>query len=196
MRLKSSIFYFVLAALVLWISGTTNAQDEREESLISQSHAKGTLLSLGSSDLAYQMTNDDRLFGTFEDMQEDLYIAEGYGYSTMIENYELRTFMEPDKTGFTFIAFPTAEMDPALKIYAIDETQRLYSLTPGDGPGNRVPGSQGAIRTRTDESPQLDAPESITVHFYAMDNWTHNIYPKYIYVESMDQWYLTRDTFF
>jgi hypothetical protein len=100
-----------------------------------QSRAKGTLRSLGSSQLAYQNTNDAKVYGSFEALKDEMYIAEGYTQSNMIENYSLlwriSDFDErTEKTvpTFTIIAFPNDTRPGFLSTFCITEDQvvRVY----------------------------------------------------------------------
>ena len=61
------------------------------------SRAKGTLRSLGSSQLAYQGTNLFKNYGSYEALKNDYYIAEGYDLDNMVEKYYLVWFVSPGK---------------------------------------------------------------------------------------------------
>ncbi len=77
-------FLIIPILLTITITGCYSARGPAYES-----RAKGTLRSIGASQLAYQGTNDDHSFGTFQELQRSLYIAGGYGLNTMIEGYTL-----------------------------------------------------------------------------------------------------------
>jgi len=109
-----------------------------------QSRAKGTLRSIGSSQLAYQGTNWDRNYATFEDLKQDLYIAEGYTLGNMIENYTMTWEVSntplveesPATAGgvgtnrFTIIAFPRDTRPGFLNTFAITEDQIVRVWNP------------------------------------------------------------------
>jgi hypothetical protein len=107
-----------------------------------QSRAKGTLRSLGSSQLAYQNTNDAKVYGSFEALKDEMYIAEGYTQSNMIENYSLlwrvdSRFDEPSETTvstFTIIALPWDTHPGFLSTFCVTEDQVVRVYNP---PGNR-----------------------------------------------------------
>jgi len=116
-----------------------------------QSRAKGTLRSIGSSQLAYKGTNHARNYGSFEAMKHDLYVAEGYTLGNMIENYSMtwefdngpKGLLEEDSLPsmvhtFTIIAFPRDRRPGYLSTFAITEDQvvRVYNPDNGNDPGN------------------------------------------------------------
>ncbi len=119
------------------------------------SRAKGTLRSIGSSQLAYQSSNADKSYGTFEDLQSAEYVAQGYTLENMIEAYTIswtayssspaeeagseegkpvfEDTMGSTKTHgpydrFTIIAYPVASFG-ALCTFAVTEDQvvRVYN---------------------------------------------------------------------
>jgi prepilin-type N-terminal cleavage/methylation domain-containing protein len=115
-----------------------------------QSRAKGTLRSIGSSQLAYQGTNNNKYYGSFEALQADLYIADGYTLGNMIENYSMTwSATNPYKgtggsgpTGignnsFTIIAYPRDTRPGFLNTFLVtdDQVVRIFNPPPG---GNNV----------------------------------------------------------
>jgi hypothetical protein len=110
------------------------------------SRAKGTLRSIGSTELAYQGENKARVYGSFQAMKDTLYIAEGYTLGTMIEKYSMTwqvnnvytvpTEEFPSRTisTFTVIAWPRAPR--FLPTFGITEDQvvRIYNPENGDDP--------------------------------------------------------------
>jgi len=115
------------------------------------SRAKGTLRSIGSSQLAYKGTNHARNYGSFEAMQHDLFIAEGYTLGNMIENYSMtwefdngpKGLLEEDSLPsmvhtFTIIAFPRDTRPGYLSTFAVTEDQvvRVYNPENGNYSGN------------------------------------------------------------
>jgi hypothetical protein len=105
------------------------------------SRAKGTLRSIGSSQLAYQGANTEKLYGTFDALKKDLYIAEGYTLSNMIGNYSMTWQVnnisiapsEEIPTGvmssFTVIAWPRDRRKGYLHTFAVmdDQVVRVYN---------------------------------------------------------------------
>jgi len=123
-----------------------------------QSRAKGTLRSIGSSQLAYQNSNADKSYGTFEDLRDALYVAQGYTLENMIEAYTIswtayssspaeeagseegkpvfEDTMGSTKThepydSFTIIAYPTAG-SRGLCTFAVTEDQVVRVYNPGN----------------------------------------------------------------
>jgi len=115
-----------------------------------QSRAKGTLRSIGSSQLAYRGTNDAKNYGSFKALQDELYIAEGYSLENMIKNYTMTWDVYNDSTvmdeysellgvhTFTVIAFPRDRRPGYLLTFAVTEDQvvRVYNPEGGNDPGN------------------------------------------------------------
>ena len=106
-----------------------------------QSRAKGTLRSIGSSQLAYQGTNNQKFYGTFPALQDDLYIADGYSLGNMIENYSMSWTSTNPSTGtgtlgagignntFTIVAYPRDTRPGYLNTFGVTEDQvvRVYN---------------------------------------------------------------------
>jgi len=104
---------------------------------------KGTLRSLGSTQLAYQSTNNAKKYGSFKAMLDTLYIGEGYNLSNMIENYSMSWEVSNPYYGtsngagdggiasnqFTIIAYPRDSRQGFLNTFAITEDQvvRVYN---------------------------------------------------------------------
>jgi hypothetical protein len=106
-----------------------------------QSRAKGTLMSIGSSQLAYQNRNDAKVYGSFKALKDEMYIAKGYTQSNMIENYSLlwRVSDFDERTEkivptFTVIAFPRDTRPGFLSTFCITEDQVVRVYNP---PGSR-----------------------------------------------------------
>ncbi len=148
----NKIFLIIPILLTLTIAGCYMGRGP-----VWESRAKGTLRAFGSSQLAYQGTNDDHSFGTCEDLQRSLNIAPGYGRNTMIENYMTewtayasepvieeeddgeiefadRMDVEPDEhepyDRFTIIARPR---DEKYHTYGITEDQVVRVFNPDNG---------------------------------------------------------------
>jgi len=110
-----------------------------------QSRAKGTLRSIGSSQLAYQGTNNEKFYGSFTALKDDLYIAEGYSLGNMIENYSMTwTASQQSTTGglgggigqnsFTIVAYPRDTRPGYLLTFGVSDDQvvRVYNPTNGN----------------------------------------------------------------
>ena len=130
----------VVAAIIAIIAAIAIPQLLNARRAAWQSRAKGTLRSIGSSQLAYQGTNNKKYYGTFGALKKDMYIAEGYTLSNMIENYSMSwTCTNPSGTGqagignnkFTVIAFPRDTRPGFLNTFAVteDQTVRVYNPT-------------------------------------------------------------------
>ena len=112
-----------------------------------QSRAKGTLRSIGSSQLAYQGTNNEKFYGSFGALKDDLYIADGYSLGNMIENYSMTwTISQSDTTDgagisggigqnkFTIVAYPRDTRPGYLLTFGVtdDQVVRVYNPTNGN----------------------------------------------------------------
>jgi prepilin-type N-terminal cleavage/methylation domain-containing protein len=134
----------VVAAIIAIIAAIAIPQLLNARRAAWQSRAKGPLRSIGSSQLAYQGTNNKKFYGTFKALKADMYIAEGYSLSNMVENYSLSwTCTNPgQQTGlgtgagignnkFTVIAFPRDTRPGFLNTFAVteDQTVRVFNKT-------------------------------------------------------------------
>ncbi|HEX9744159.1 MAG TPA: hypothetical protein VGB30_01925 [bacterium] len=104
------------------------------------SRAKGTLRSLGSSQLAYQGTNNEKAYGSFQRLKDDWYLPANADLNRMISNYKLTwdndgPFNLPPGQlccfcfhSFTIIAYPNQKSLLSLRTFAITEDQvvRVY----------------------------------------------------------------------
>jgi len=112
-----------------------------------QSRAKGTLRSIGSSQLAYQGTNNSKLYGSFGALKDDLYIAEGYSLGNMIENYSM-TWSASNPYGgtgdditrggiannaFTVVAYPRDTRPGYLLTFGVTHDQVVRVYNPSNG---------------------------------------------------------------
>jgi len=109
-----------------------------------QSRAKGTLRSIGSSQLAYQGTNNEKNYGTFDALKKDLYIAQGYSLGNMIENYSMSWDASNPSTGtgplgagignnkFTVIAFPRDTRPNFLNTFGVTDDQVVRVFNPSN----------------------------------------------------------------
>ena len=111
-----------------------------------QSRAKGTLRSIGSSQLAYQGTNNQKFYGSFVALKDDLYIAEGYSLGNMIENYSMSWESTNPSSGigaltgqgignnkFTIIAYPRDTRPGYLNTFGVTEDQVVRVFIPENG---------------------------------------------------------------
>jgi len=108
------------------------------------SRAKGTLRSIGSSQLAYQGANTEKLYGTFDALKKDMYVAEGYTLSNMIENYSMtwqvsnistavsEEFPSGVVSSFTVISWPRDTRRGFLNTFAITEDQVVRAYNPSN----------------------------------------------------------------
>ena len=135
----------VVAAIIAIIAAIAIPQLLNARRAAWESRAKSTLRSTGSSQLAYQGTNNDKLYGTFGALVTSLYIAEGYSLGNMIENYsmswEVTTVDDPRSAGlgqgvgigsnkFTIIAFPRDTREGYLNTFGITEDQVVRVFDP------------------------------------------------------------------
>jgi hypothetical protein len=108
-----------------------------------ESRAKGTLRSIGSSELSYQSGNMQKNYGTFQALVRSQDIARGYTKSNMIESYSMTWSVfsspipqnvavtgEPIKA-FTVIAWP-ARGYGYLHTFAITEDMVVREYNPSD----------------------------------------------------------------
>ena len=116
------------------------------------SRAKGTLRSLGSSELAYQSTNNQKQWGSYEALVDTMYIQDGYSLGNMIENYSISWEIseQADLTGslgagvgvannaFTIIAYPRDSRANFLNTFAVtqDMTVRVFVPDSAIAPNN------------------------------------------------------------
>jgi len=129
----------VVAAIIAIIAAIAIPQLLNARRAAWMSRAKGTLRSIGSAQLAYQGSNNNKFYGTFEALQEVGDIAGGYSLANMIENYSMSweitrpygTLNEgtiSDRGGiaanaFTIIAYPRDLREGFLMTFAITEDQ-------------------------------------------------------------------------
>jgi hypothetical protein len=108
------------------------------------SRAKGTLRSIGSSELAYKSGNRAKRYGSFQALQKSDDIAEGYTLGNMIENYSMTweaetvSTVEGEKSTFTVIAWPEERRNRTLLTFAVTEDTlvRVYNpKNPDNHPG-------------------------------------------------------------
>ena len=135
----------VVAAIIAIIAAIAIPQLLNARRAAWESRAKSTLRSTGSSQLAYQGTNNDKLYGSFEALVKTLYIADGYSLGNMIENYSMSWEVtlvddvrgaELDGSGigsnkFTIIAFPRDTREGYLNTFGITEDQVVRVWTDG-----------------------------------------------------------------
>ncbi len=122
-----------------------------------ESRAKATLRSYGETELAYQNTNNDRHWGSWDALMTTEYLAKGYTMGNLIENYSLYTMeSNPSRLGtgtiggtgtgdnnFTIVAFPRTTTPPGyLATFLIREDQVLRVYRP-ETPGVNAWGENG-----------------------------------------------------
>ncbi len=131
--LVANILSYVILAGLMTINRTDPGFSSRRPAW--ESRAKSTICSVGSSQLGYQNTNNDKLYGSFNALQRDLYIAEGYTLDNMIGSYSMtwevhnistvpteRTLIGAMNT-FTIIAWPQSRN----RAFTEDRAARVYS---------------------------------------------------------------------
>jgi len=134
----------VVAAIIAIIAAIAIPQLLNARRAAWMSRAKGSLRSIGSSQLAYQGTNNAKFYGTFQALQKTMYIASGYNMSNMIENYSMSWTVSNPSGGtgmagignnrFTVIAFPRDTRPGFLNTFGVTEDQvvRVWDpTTPG-----------------------------------------------------------------
>jgi len=109
------------------------------------SRAKGTLRSIGSSELAYQATNEKKQYGSFDALKKSEYIALGYTRGNMIENFSLSWYVTNISTDssdqnpngmistFTVVAWPRDTRPGYLNTFCVTEDQTVRVFNPKQG---------------------------------------------------------------
>ena len=106
-----------------------------------ESRAKATLRAYGSTQLAFQNTTEDYHYGTWEELKEAEYIADGYSKKNIIDNYILWTSVDDAPyydsntdthyhATFTVVAFPRDNRPGYLSTFAIREDQVVREYDP------------------------------------------------------------------
>ncbi len=105
------------------------------------SRAKGTLRSIGSSQLAYRELNDQGQYGSLPALQATLGISDRYNLGNMIENYSMTweahnisiAVGEPLVSQFTVIAYPRDTRYASMATFCITEDQIVRVYLSGKG---------------------------------------------------------------
>ena len=79
----------VVAAIIAIIAAIAIPQLLNAKRSAWESRAKATLRSYGETELAYQNTNNDRHWGSWDALVLTEYLAEGYNRSNIMENYSM-----------------------------------------------------------------------------------------------------------
>ncbi len=132
----------VVAAIIAIIAAIAIPQLLNARRAAWMSRCKGTLRSIGSSQLAYQSANNQKVYGSFTALQDVEDIAAGYTLGNMVENYSLSWSVSSPygdlRSGtvaggiasntFTVIAYPRDTRAGFLATFAITEDQvvRVY----------------------------------------------------------------------
>ncbi|HYE78382.1 MAG TPA: prepilin-type N-terminal cleavage/methylation domain-containing protein [bacterium] len=129
-----------------------------------ENRAKITLRALGSSQLAYQDSNLNKDYGTFQNMLDSDYIQKGYTRGNMIDNYSIAVFYRSSSTRvgpysgadstFTIVAVPRSQKN-RLRTFAICDDQTVRVAT--DGATQVVP-ANGDTAMPTIPNPATDNP--------------------------------------
>jgi prepilin-type N-terminal cleavage/methylation domain-containing protein len=133
----------VVAAIIAIIAAIAIPQLLNARRAAWESRAKSTLRAIGSSQLAYQGTNNDKLYGSFDALKDDRYISEGYTLGNMIENYSMswaasNPSVEMKEAGignnkFTVVAYPRDTRPGFLNTFAVSEDQTVRVFRPDHG---------------------------------------------------------------
>ena len=130
-----------------------------------QSRAKGTLRSFGSCQLAYIGGNDEKVYGYFADLQEELYIRSDYTPETIVDRYVFHFFLAGSKQHFLIVAGGGVE----LPSFAITDDQVLLKL-------NLVTGDPNALLD------SIDLDMNVFEEYITSDNDTTEDYYDWAYV--------------
>jgi hypothetical protein len=135
------IIVFIILVSVIFGFIYTPASDKRRLEI----NVRNKLRELGSSQLAYQGTNNMKYYGSFQALQDTGYIESGFGLDNYVESYELTWHMTKcmppfgsmgmglcDGT-FTIVAYPSITPPPALRTFGISEDQVLRVFNPDNG---------------------------------------------------------------
>jgi hypothetical protein len=88
---------------------------------------RGTLKSIGASQISYASINRNGRYGSFVDLQQGLYINEIYTLNGIAPGYTLGWFLNQESSDFTVIALPN---DPfVMSGMLIDSRQELRSIS-------------------------------------------------------------------
>jgi prepilin-type N-terminal cleavage/methylation domain-containing protein len=139
----------VVAAIIAIIAAIAIPQLLNARRAAWMSRAKGTLRSIGSAQLAYQGSNNDKFYGSFGALKDVGDIAEGYSLANMIENYSMtweitRPYGHLNEgtigpgggiaaNAFTIIAFPRDLRKGFLQTFAITEDQVVRVFNEDNG---------------------------------------------------------------
>jgi len=111
----------------------------------SEGRAKWVLREMGSSQLAYQGTNNPKKYGSFRALQQDQYIGAQYTTANIISGYALDWTVNNPSSGrgclcsgignntFTIVARPYLHRPKGLSTFAITDDQVLRKFVPANG---------------------------------------------------------------
>ena len=131
---------FIVFLILIIISSLLGARRASPYSLM-----KGTLRSIGSSQLDYRRFNENNEYGTFDDLQAENYIAEGYNLGNMNEYYTMTWTVSHRSTigggdinvgeinSFTVVAYPLDARLGGLYTFGINEDQVVRVYNPNNG---------------------------------------------------------------
>jgi hypothetical protein len=139
-----SISILACIATIFIASLVPHTLNARHAALMSR--AKGTLRSIGSSELAYKDANTNRLYGSFDALKDTQFIPEGYSEGNIIENYSLswhvnnistvvsEEFPAGIESSFTVIAWPRDIRRGIFSTFGITEDQvvRVFNSENGN----------------------------------------------------------------
>lgn len=123
------ILTLLLTSVIYTIPAQTTDEPTAENLLDPAFKVRATLRSLGSSQLAYMYVNGENVYASFEELQDDQYIAESYSTENICDNYALHFFVGGEGTDawFVILTLPTAQSD-LLPIYVITEDQVVRKI--------------------------------------------------------------------
>jgi hypothetical protein len=88
-----------------------------------QGNIKRTMIAIGSSEQAYLQAFGNG-FASFQDLQDNFYIADGYEENSLTNFYDTEWYLTEDKNSFIVVAEPIAHFN-YLQMYIISEDQIL-----------------------------------------------------------------------
>jgi hypothetical protein len=143
-RLINIPLIIVLVLILIYIALTIPLQLPMSPSKRVMTNCMQQLRDIGSAQLAYQGTNNDKYYGTFDALQLDGYIDPNATKKSLIEHYSMSWrvinweynitysgLASMANNTFTVIAYP--DRPGKLKIFLITEDQVVRKFTPENG---------------------------------------------------------------
>jgi len=132
--------YFMFILIAISMPPLLNARRAKWES-----RAKGTLRAIASTEQEYQSKNDKRLFGSFEELQDQQMIAAGYTKGDIINEYSIawmvnnistvvsEKFPSGVSSSYSVIAWPRDTRPGFLSTFAVADDQIVRVYNPDNG---------------------------------------------------------------